>query len=65
MEEEGALPSTTLGGGSSGGLKMHRAVKVPRDDGKDGVYVVCLGGYVNSASKIHPSHVTVFDVMIG
>ena len=63
--KEGALPSATLGGGSSGGLKMHRAVKVPRDDGKDGVYVVCLGGYVNSASKIHPSHVTVFDVMIG
>jgi len=46
-------------GGSGGGLMMHRAVEIPKENG---VFVLCIGGYVDAELKKHPEHFILYDV---
>ena len=55
--DEAPLP--TQFGGSKGGLVEHRAVEFPK---KNGVCVICVGGFVDDDATEHPNHMIVFDV---
>ena len=44
-----------------GGLIMHRAINFAK---KNGALVLCLGGYVDSPSQPHPSHMAIFDISL-
>ena len=39
---------------------IHRSVDFPRENG--GLSVICLGGYKDNASKVHPDHMVVFEI---
>ena len=44
------------------GLWLHRAIKFPREKGFS---LICVGGYIYSPSKTHPSHMVLFDITHG
>jgi len=56
-KEDEPLPAEF--GGSGGGLKCHRAVEIPKENG---VFVLCIGGYVDAGLKKHPEHFILYDV---
>ena len=40
------------------GLLMHQAVEIPKENG---VFVLCIGGYVDTGRTKHPEHLVLYD----
>ena len=57
---EADLPTEVTG--PDGGLRGHRSISVPKENG---VFVFCVGGHVDCRDIEHPDHIAVLDINCG
>ena len=57
---EADLPTEVTG--PDGGLRLHRSISVPKGNG---VFVFCVGGFVDRRQEKHPDHIAVLDINCG